>query len=41
MSFEDLIKLKEAQKLIEQDEITAWKAVNGLVEDEDENYYHG
>ena len=32
---------KEEQKLIEQDEITAWKAVNGLLEDEDENYYHG
>lgn len=32
---------REEQKLIEQDEITAWKAVNGLLEDEDENYYHG
>ncbi|WP_107951547.1 hypothetical protein [Lysinibacillus parviboronicapiens] len=32
---------REEQKLIEQDEITAWKAMNGLLEDEDENYYHG
>ncbi|AHN24485.1 hypothetical protein [Lysinibacillus varians] len=32
---------REEQKLIEQEEITAWKAVNCLFDDEEENYYHG
>lgn len=37
----DVAFQREEQKLIEQDELTAWKAVNGLFDDEDENYYHG
>ncbi len=31
----------EEQKLIEQEETKAWKAVNGYFDNEDENYYHG
>jgi len=37
----DAAFLREEQKQIEQDEITTWKAVNRLLEDEDENFYHG